>query len=212
GPGPGDDPGEAGRLLTLRPVPLGRAAAPPAGGSAEGDAQDAVVVGRRAPAAVLVAGGEPDGAVGRLGDGAQAAVPGAEPGGRPGGLAVVEGDLPEALAAERGGPERAARVGEAGRGRLVGRPGEQGVGEPFAPAGSLDLRPAVVPALLDAVDLVEAVLAELGGVHAALLVPGEPLDVAVAVGPHEVAEGVARGGLPVRGDAEDLAAERVLVL
>src|SRR5690606_3414250 len=87
-----------------------------AGRCAAGDARDAVVVGRWAPGAVLVAGGEPDGAAGRLGNGAPAAVPGAEPGGRPGGLAVVEGDLPEALAAERGGPERAARVGEAGRG------------------------------------------------------------------------------------------------
>ncbi len=62
----------------------------------------------------------------------------------------------------------------------------------------LTRRPAVVAAGHDLVDLVGGVLAELGGVEAALTVPGQALDVAVAhAGDPRTGDGVAGGDAPV---------------
>src|SRR5699024_11684422 len=58
-------------------------------------------------------------------------------------------------------------------------PGDDRVGEPVGgvvAAGALDLRPAVVAAGFDYVDLVEPVLAELRREEGAVFVPGESLD------------------------------------
>src|SRR3712207_483857 len=102
-------------------------------------------------------------------------------------------------------------------GRLACRPGRYGVhvarGLGLLAAVALHLGPAVVLAGLDAVDLVEGVLAELGGVESAPLVPGEALDVAVAVGVDgAVREGVVLGRVPVGGEAQDLACQGAPVL
>src|SRR6185503_9459536 len=78
-------------------------------------------------------------------------------------LVALHRDPPEALTAQRADPQVAARVRQPAGGRLRGRPGHEGVREPavLRVALALDLRPAVVGALLDEVDLVEGVLAEL---------------------------------------------------
>src|SRR5699024_9018626 len=94
-------------------------------------------------------------------------------------------------------------------------PGDDRVGEPVGgvvAAGALDLRPAVVAAGFDYVDLVEPVLAELRREEGAVFVPGESLDVAVSVAVDEVAERIALGGLAAGRHAQDLAPEAVGVL
>ena len=80
-------------------------------------------------------------------------------------------------------------------------------------AAALDHRPAVVAALADEVDLVDLVLAELGGPQATAAIPGEALDVAVAERPHRRArERVVGGDAPIGVDAQDLAVGRAAVL
>jgi len=82
-------------------------------------------------------------------------------------------------------PRSAANPDATGRDRrarwrcLVGWPGELGIGVRPATANSLDNRPAIVAPLLDPVDLVEAVLAEFGGVHPPVAIPRHALHVAV---------------------------------
>ena len=74
-------------------------------------------------------------------------------------------------------------------------------------------RPAVVAALVDAVELVPGAVAELAGPQLAGVVEGEPLHVAVAHRPHRrPRQRVAGRGVAVGGDPEDLAGERVAVL
>jgi hypothetical protein len=77
---------------------------------------------------------------------------------------------------------------------------------------ALGVRPAVVVARLDVVQLVPGVLAELSGPQALFGIPGQALHIAVAVGVDGGVEGVARRRLAVRGQPEDLAARGVLVL
>ena len=125
---------------------------------------------------------------------------------------VIQRDLPQPHPAQRGDPEAAGRYRGARRRCLLGRPGELGIGVRRVVAGSLDDRPAVVVPLPDPVDFVEAVLAELGGVHPPVAVPRDPLHVAVPVGPHQRAERVARSGPAVRRHPEDLAAQGIPVL
>ncbi len=75
------------------------------------------------------------------------------------------------------------------------------------------VRPAVVVARLDRVQLVPGVLAELRGEQALFGVPGEALHIAVAIGVHRgVRERVARCRVALRGQPQDLAAEGLLVL
>jgi hypothetical protein len=85
--------------------------------SLERDDEDLVVPLPDVASAVLVAGGDPEGAAVRgADDGAQPAVAALEVGDGTAGLAGgVEGDLPQALAAQAGRPQRAARVPQAGR-------------------------------------------------------------------------------------------------
>ena len=78
---------------------------------------------------------------------------------------------------------------------------------------ALDGRPAVVVALVDQVQLVERVLAELGGPQPPGVVERQPLHVAVPPRPHGgVGVGVAGRRVAVGGDPQDLAAQRAAVL
>ena len=87
-----------------------------------------------------------------------------------------------------------------------------GAGDPGPARAPLRLRPAVVAARPDEVELVLAVVAELGRPQPPGGIPRDALHVAVAVGPHERPEGVARSRAARRRHPQDLAAERALVL
>src|SRR5262249_1566771 len=151
-------------------------------GWAHGYPQDLVVAGPRAPAAVPVARRAPQRAVGRAHDGPQPAVLTGEMCHRRAQLTgVAQRDLPQPLAAKSRYPEAAARDRGSRRRRLARRPGEPGIGVPAVAGRALGDRPAVVAPLLDPVDLVETVLAELGGVHTPRAVPGHALHIAVPV-------------------------------
>src|SRR5580765_4803435 len=100
-------------------------------------------------------------------------------------------DAPERLALERGHVHRPTGTRDPARGGVIGRPLDERVDVCRVAGSSLDARPAVVAALLDLVELVPGVLAELAGVHRPVGRPREALDVAVAVGPDRVAERVA---------------------
>src|SRR5436190_5793343 len=120
---------------------------------------------------------------------------------------AAQRDLPQPLAAKRRYPEAAAGDRGSRRRCPVRRPGERGIGMRPVVAGALDERPAVVTPLLDPVDLVEAVLAEFGGVHPPRAVPGHALNIAVSIGPDERAERVARRGPAFGGHPQDLAGQ-----
>ncbi len=77
---------------------------------------------------------------------------------------------------------------------------------------ALELRPAVVAALLDQVELVERVLSELRRPEPPVGVERQPLDVAVPVGPDLVVERVAGCRLAVLVEAQDRAVQAVAVL
>ena len=100
---------------------------------------------------------------------------------------AVTYSAPSAIAAPDGAASSGAHV-------------SSGVGELRGAAPALHLRPAVVGARLQAVHLVEGVGAELRGVQAAGVVPGQALHVAVPEGEHRrarvrvVAGHVAVGG------------------
>src|SRR5687767_6795487 len=129
--------------------------------NSERDAQDTVVVPARIAAAIGVAGRHPEAVVGRDHDRADASVLTPEVRARLAGVGAVERNRPEALAPQRG-DERGGPVDrQTGGGALVRRPGDLG-GEVVAVVGlPLEPRPAVVLALLDEVELVEPVGAEL---------------------------------------------------
>ena len=152
----------------------------------EPHAQDAVVGAGRVAATVAVRRRDPDAAVGRSCHGADAAEAVAEELARGAQGGAADRDPEQAGALEPRHVELAAgHSGAGGGGRRGRRPGQRGVGvcARAGVAGALDRRPAVVGALVDQVDLVEAVVAELGGPEAARAVPGEALDVAVAERP-----------------------------
>jgi hypothetical protein len=127
--------------------------------------------------------------------------------------AAVQRHRPQPLAPQRGRVERPAGDGRPARRRLRRRPGHHRVAEAVASPVPLDLRPAVVAAAFHQVDLVDAVLAELGGEQPPVGVPGQPLHVAVAEAPDRRAgERVAVGHAAVGAQPQDLAAEAARVL
>ena len=166
------------------------------------DAVDAVVARARRAVAVAVARAEPQRPpAGRADHGADPPVATLEDrGGRPRARAVQR-DLPQPLPAQRADVERAADDGvTAGRG-LRRAPGDERIGVPAAlrVAVALDVGPAVVVALLDEVDLVLGVLAELRRPQAARAVPAQALHVAVAVATRPASRRGCRPGPTRRG-------------
>src|SRR5690606_34998506 len=92
-------------------------------------------------------------------------------------------------------------------------PGDQRVDVLRFAAGAFDDGPAVVRPRLDVVELVPGVLAELGGVHVAVRVPVDALDVPVAPRVDQGAlERIVLGHRPVRFGAKDLPAQALEVL
>src|SRR5882757_3338179 len=182
---------------------------------------DVVQDGGGAAVHVVVGGGQPEGAVGGFGDAAEAAPAAGEEG--LGGAYAVAGrvDLgdPELAAGDAGDVDPVVHDFYAARACLGGRPG------PFRGdvAGAVADRaftggPAEVAALLDQVQLVLAVLAELRRPQLPAGVPGEALRVAVPETPDipRVAAGaeerVVARRRTVRVHPQDLAVQRVPVL
>src|SRR5215213_2194213 len=148
-----------------------------------GQEPDHPVVGDRGELRVVVAGREPDGPVrGRLHrpDPAVDALEERQD------LGLIRGwphdpDPVDALALQRPDVRVAAHGGDPRRGAGRRRaPGHVGVAERAVTVTTLDRRPAVVAAVEHPVHLVGRVLAELDGVHRAVLARGHRLDVAVA--------------------------------
>ena len=178
----------AGVALVVAGVALHRPAS--VGRSGEGDADEPVVVAGRVAAAVAVARREPERVARRIDrHGADAAELALEQRLGLTQLVALHRDAPQALTAQRADPQVAARVGQPAGGGLRGRPGHERVRVLAAlrVALALDLGPAVVLALLDEVDLVEGVLAELARPQPPVVVPVQALDVAVAQRPVRVA-------------------------
>src|SRR3954447_4999849 len=164
--------------------------------------------------AVVVARGDPDAVAAETAVADAAVLALQEPDRLAGGAVGVDGHPPDRLAAQRRQVDGSVGAdGDPARRHLARGPLGDRVDEVGVARLALDLGPAVVLAGLDEVELVVGVLAELTGPHALPAVPGEALDVAVAVRPDRGAsERVAGRGVPVRSDAKDLAAERVEVL
>src|SRR5690606_22648665 len=135
---------------------------------------------------VGVALGQPERSVGSRCDRPQPAVLALEEGRRvTGERRAVERDPPQPFTPQRRHPQRPLRVGEAGRGGLVGAPDRQRFGERRVGvlAPSLDIRPAIVGAWPDQIDLVPLVLAELRCPQTLLRVEREALRIAVTEAP-----------------------------
>ena len=127
--------------------------------------------------------------------------------------AVVPG--PATAAAAQARPSTGARRRTPGpRGRRRRSPDDLRVDEAARPRRRRPRPgPAVVAALLDQVELVPGVVAELRGPQPALVVQRQALHVAVAQRPDRRRRvGVAGRGLAVGGDPQDLAAQGVRVL
>jgi hypothetical protein len=122
---------------------------------AEGDGEQTVVA-VTGPVSIGVAGEEPEGAIGGLGDVAQAAVGAGVV--IHGGRRVGDGYSAEGLAPEVGDEEGVADDGDAAEARLVGDPLLDGVGVAGVIADAFDDGPAVVGAGGDEVELVPGVL------------------------------------------------------
>ena len=127
-------------------------------------------------------------------------------------VGAVEDDGPDALALQGAEPGPAGRDRDPARRALVDRPLGQRVGVPALAVGALDVGPAVVLARPDQVELVGALVAELGGPQPAGVVEADALDVAVAVAPGQVVERVAVRDVAGVGHPQHLAVDRVGVL
>src|SRR5439155_1646589 len=181
--------------------------------SVQRDVQDLVVAVVRCAVPVAAGRREPQAAVRARLDGKQPAELAGEERLRGRGTAALDLHDPQPHAAQRRHVERVVDDRQPARRGLRHRPGPLRRDEPAAVADrALARRPAEVAALLDQVQLVLLVVAQLGLPEAALRVERQALDVAVPEAPHVVVERVVGRDAAVRVHPQDLAVEAVLVL